>query len=198
MRPVWALQIVFFLYDSIAISLVFSDMGAHVDGFCAVLAHTLVVGASKENPVTGRKADVVMAAHLASQAAMRLVKAGNQNTAVTEAVQTVAESFNCKPVEGMVSHQLKQHVIDGEKAIIQNPSDAQRSVNQPPWPLNVKAEFSWSVCDFLCRKEHETCDFEVHEVYGVDVLITTGGGKVRVLFSDLFEPDLSLITLFAF
>lgn len=27
---------------------------------------------------------------------------------------------------GMLSHQLKRHVIDGEKAIIQNPSEAQR------------------------------------------------------------------------
>ena len=27
---------------------------------------------------------------------------------------------------GMLSHQLKKHVIDGEKAIILNPTDAQR------------------------------------------------------------------------
>lgn len=28
----------------------------------------------------------------------------------------------------MLSHQLKQHVIDGEKTIIQNPTDQQRCV----------------------------------------------------------------------
>ncbi len=28
---------------------------------------------------------------------------------------------------GMLSHQLKQHTIDGEKTIIQNPTDQQRS-----------------------------------------------------------------------
>lgn len=28
--------------------------------------------------------------------------------------------------KGMLSHQLKQHVIDGEKTIIQNPTDQQR------------------------------------------------------------------------
>merc|ERR1711973_433612 len=33
------------------------DMGAHIDGFIAVVAHTVVVGASAENPVVGRKAD---------------------------------------------------------------------------------------------------------------------------------------------
>ncbi|ELT89178.1 hypothetical protein CAPTEDRAFT_136142, partial [Capitella teleta] len=34
------------------------DLGAHIDGFSAVLAHTFVVGASTSNKVTGRKADV--------------------------------------------------------------------------------------------------------------------------------------------
>jgi curved DNA binding protein len=54
----------------------------------------------------------------------------------------------------MLSHQLQQHVIDGKKAIIQNPTEAQ-------------------------RKEHEKCEFDVHEVYAVDVLMTTGEGKGR-------------------
>ena len=44
-----------------------------------------------------------------------------------------------QPVEGMLSHQLEQNRIDGEKTIIQNPSEAQ-------------------------RKEHEKFDFSVHEV----------------------------------
>merc|ERR1711971_1340188 len=62
-------------------------------------------------------------------------------------LQKVAESFGCKPVEGMLSHQLEQNRIDGEKTIIQNPTEAQ-------------------------RKEHEKYDFELHEVYAVDVLIS--------------------------
>lgn len=32
------------------------------------------------------------------------------------------------------------------------------------------------------RKDHEKAEFEVHEVYAVDVLISTGEGKVRVLY----------------
>lgn len=66
----------------------------------------------------------------------------------------VAESFQCKPIEGMLSHQLKQGKIDGEKTIIQNPNEAQ-------------------------RKEHEKCDFEVHEVYAIDVLVSSGEGIGR-------------------
>ncbi|XP_046581012.1 proliferation-associated protein 2G4-like [Haliotis rubra] len=130
------------------------DLGAQIDGFIAVVAHSLVIGASAENKVKGRKADVMMAAHLASEAALRLVKPGNENYNVTDNIQKVAESFKCKPIEGMLSHQLKRHVIDGEKAFIQNPTEAQ-------------------------RKEHEKCEFEVYEVYAIDVLISTGEGKGR-------------------
>ena len=56
----------------------FSDLGAHIDGFCAVAAHTIVVGASADNKVTGRKADCIMAAHLAAEAALRLIKPGSE------------------------------------------------------------------------------------------------------------------------
>lgn len=130
------------------------DMGAHIDGFIAVVAHTVAVGSSKDNKVKGRKADVLMAAHLASEAALRLVKPGNETYTVTDTVQKIAESFDCKPIEGMLSHQLQQNMIDGEKTIIQNPSEAQ-------------------------RKEHDKFDFELHEVYAVDVLISTGEGLGR-------------------
>ena len=49
---------------------------------------------------------------------------------------------------------MEQNRIDGEKTIIQNPSEAQ-------------------------RKEHEKYDFAVHEVFAVDVLITSGEGLGR-------------------
>jgi len=130
------------------------DLGAHIDGFIAVVAHTIVVGASKDKKVTGRKADVIHAAYYAAEAALRLVKPAGDNNSVTDTIQKVAESYKCKPVEGMLSHQLKQFRIDGEKSIIQNPTEAQ-------------------------RKEHEKCEFELHEVYAVDVLISTGEGKGR-------------------
>ncbi|NP_997806.1 proliferation-associated protein 2G4b [Danio rerio] len=130
------------------------DLGVHVDGFISNVAHSFVVGATKDAPVTGRKADVIKAAHLCAEAALRLVKPGNQNSQVTEAWNKIAQSFKCMPIEGMLSHQLKQHVIDGEKTIIQNPTDQQ-------------------------RKDHEKAEFEVHEVYAVDVLVSTGEGKAR-------------------
>lgn len=54
------------------------DLGAHIDGFIAVAAFTTVVGSSAEKPATGRQADAVLAAYWSSQAALRLLKAGNE------------------------------------------------------------------------------------------------------------------------
>lgn len=132
------------------------DLGAHIDGFIAVAAHTIVVGATAEAKASGRAADVVLAAYHASQAALRLLKDGTSNYAVTEAVQKIASEYKCKPIEGMLSHQLKQFKIDGEKTIIQNPTIAQ-------------------------KKEHEKCTFEKYEVYAMDVLVSTGEGLGKEL-----------------
>jgi methionine aminopeptidase len=58
--------------------LYFSELAPHVDGFIAAVAHTIVVGASKDNKVTGRVADVLMAGHLASEIAYRMVVPGGE------------------------------------------------------------------------------------------------------------------------
>lgn len=78
-------------------------VGAHIDGFAAVSAETLVVGASAEEPVTGRQADVIKAAWHAAEIAQRIVKVGNKNWAVTGAVSKATSAWDCKPVEGMLS-----------------------------------------------------------------------------------------------
>lgn len=130
------------------------DFGVHIDGFIAGLAHTLTVGENKENKIVGQKADVILAAYYAAEIAMRLFKPGNTNEDVTAKVSEIAKQFGCTPVEGMLSHQLQQNIIDGDKTIIQNPSEVQ-------------------------SKDHKKVDFELHEVYCLDVIISTGGGKTK-------------------
>ncbi|KAF8398225.1 hypothetical protein HHK36_017151 [Tetracentron sinense] len=51
------------------------DMGCHIDGFIAVVAHTHVL---QEGPVTGRAADVIAAANTAAEVALRLVRPGRK------------------------------------------------------------------------------------------------------------------------
>lgn len=76
------------------------QLGAHIDGFAAISGETIVVGASAANPVTGRRADVLKAAWSAAEAAMRTLKVGNKNWAITEIVARTAANWDCKPVEG--------------------------------------------------------------------------------------------------
>ncbi|KAJ7067033.1 peptidase M24, structural domain-containing protein [Mycena amicta] len=131
-------------------------IGAHIDGFAAVAAETIVVGASVENPVTGRRADVLKAAWHAAELAMRTVKVGTKNWAVTDIVGKVASTWDCKPVEGMLSCQQSQNQIDGKKRVILNPSEQQ-------------------------KRDTETAVFAEGEVWGIDILVSSGDdGKARV------------------
>lgn len=77
-------------------------MGAHIDGYAAIAGETIVVGASADDPVTGRRADVLKAAWTAAEAAMRTLKVGNKNWAVTEIVARTSSLWDCKPVEGTI------------------------------------------------------------------------------------------------
>ncbi|KAF9456761.1 proliferation-associated protein 1 [Collybia nuda] len=132
------------------------QLGAQIDGFASISAETIVVGATPENPVTGRRADVIKAAWSAAELAMRTIKAGNRNWAVTEIVNRAAAAWDCKPVEGMLSCQQTQNVIDGKKRIILNPSEAQ-------------------------KRDFEAATFAEGEVYGMDILISSGeDGKARL------------------
>jgi len=131
-------------------------LGAHIDGYAAISAETLVVGASEDEPVTGRRADVLKAAWTAAEAAMRLVKVGNKNWGLTESVAKIANAWDCKPVEGMLSCEQAQNVIDGKKRIILNPSEEQ-------------------------KKGFETVTFAENDVWGIDILISSGeNGKARL------------------
>ncbi|KAM0953199.1 putative methionyl aminopeptidase [Dioscorea sansibarensis] len=127
------------------------DMGCHIDGFIAVVAHTYVI---QDGPVIGRAADVLAAASTAADVALRLVRPGKKNKDVTEAIQKVAAAYDCKIVEGVLSHQLKQFVIDGNKVIL--------SVGSPETRV-------------------EDAEFEENEVYAVDIVTSTGDGKPKLL-----------------
>lgn len=55
------------------------QLGAHVDGFVGLVAHTMIVQSDAKATVTGKKADVVLAAYKAAQTAVRLFRPGNFN-----------------------------------------------------------------------------------------------------------------------
>jgi len=115
----------------------------------------LVIGATSSKPVEGATADALKAAWEASQVAMRSIKPTLKNFSITDVVQTISKDHGCVPVEGMLSCTHEQNVTDGKKRIILNPAPEQ-------------------------RRDHETETFEEGEVWGIDVLITSGSdGKAK-------------------
>lgn len=93
--------------DSVTIKegdLVKIDLGVHIDGYIALVAHTVVVQSDPNAPVVGRQADVILAAYQAVQAALRQLKPGHINNAATKTIEKVAEAYKVTPLEGVLSH----------------------------------------------------------------------------------------------
>lgn len=67
------------------------DLGCHLDGFIAQAAHTVIVSADPKSKVTGKKADVVLAAYNAMLAAQRMIKEAGTNNSVTQTIAKVCE-----------------------------------------------------------------------------------------------------------
>lgn len=83
-----------------------------------------------------------------------------QNRDVTEALQKVAAAYDCKVTEGVLSHKMKQFVIDANKVILSSANPETRV---------------------------DDAEFEENEVYGVDIVMSTGEGKVWNFFFALSE-----------
>jgi methionine aminopeptidase len=130
------------------------DLGVHLDGFCAVVAHTVVLGSSAEAPVTGPKADVIVAAYTAAEVALRLIKPGATNTAVTEAIEACAAAYGVRSMAGVQCSQLERFKLEGKKAVPLKKSGA----GEGPYKAHT---------------------FEPHETYAVEIAFTTGEGKSR-------------------
>lgn len=128
------------------------DLGCHIDGFVGQVAHTMVVGAGKDKKVSGKKADVIVAARKAYEAAVRLIKEGNVNNQITKMISQISGVYKTSPVEGVLSHKVKKHMIDGDDVIINKETPEQKV------------------------EEHK---FEKYEVFVLDIIISSGEGKPK-------------------
>merc|ERR1711879_812526 len=97
-----------------------------------------------------KKQKVMLAAHTASECAIRMMKPGTSNIAITEMFKKVSEEFGCECLEGVLSHELRQYVIDGENTILSKTSP---------------------------ERQVEEFELEPNKVYAIDVVMSTGEGK---------------------
>eukprot|EP01105_Mastigella_eilhardi_P016937 TRINITY_DN3887_c0_g1_i1.p1 TRINITY_DN3887_c0_g1~~TRINITY_DN3887_c0_g1_i1.p1 ORF type:complete len:412 (-),score=140.24 TRINITY_DN3887_c0_g1_i1:52-1287(-) len=129
------------------------DLGVHIDGYIAVVAHTLVVTDGSDE-LSGPKGDVVKAAKTALDTAVSMLRPGVKNTEITSVIQSIADAYHVNTVEGVLSHEMKRFVIDGNNVIIERPTN-----------------------------EHHVDEFAIgdNEVYAIDIMMSTGEGKPKEL-----------------
>jgi len=98
------------------------EFGAHIDGYPAGIGHTIVVGGKAK----GKQAAVMLAAYDAFLAATRSIKIGSTNQEVTKAIADVCAAYEVEPLQGVLSHKVKKHLIDGNECIINKETPEQR------------------------------------------------------------------------
>lgn len=150
------------------------QLGAQIDGFGAIVGGNVVIppkdGKAK---IEGREADLLLATHYANELLLRLMvppgllsagtdeekkKAGTEKapsqTKIIQLVDKVAASYNVKVVQHTTSWLFERNEIEGKKKIILSPAaDSTKGEGSP----------------------------EVGEVWGVEVGMSLGSGKVKDL-----------------
>ncbi len=136
------------------------DLAAHIDGYVAVAAHTVVVGA--EGEVGGADADLLAGAAQAMEAALRVVRPGRSSAELAPLLEKVAAAYGVRVVEGVQCHQLQRFTLNGEKAATNRlpVGSGEAGAAAPPKPAD--------------------CTFGEAEAWAVDVVLSTGEGRSRV------------------
>ena len=139
------------------------DLGVHIDGFPVSLAHTIIVGATSDE----LKLKTATAAFHALQSAVKQLVPGKSNTDATKIIAEACNLFKVQPLEGVLSHEVKRYILDGNTVII----------NKETVDQNVDA--------------HE---FKVNDVFAVDVIVsgneTEGKSKESELRTTIFKRNI--------
>jgi curved DNA binding protein len=128
------------------------DLAVHIDGWIASVAHTVVASADDAAKIEdGPKRNVVLACAVAAEAILANVRPGAKNNDITPLFERAASAFGVNVVEGVLSHQMKRFVIDGNKVILAKTVPGEQAVEEE--------------------------EFEVNDVFAIDIIMSTGEGK---------------------
>ena len=148
------------------------QLGAQIDGFGTIVCDTILVGRPDE--FTSPQADLLLATHYANELLLRLMippgllasgseeekkkaaaeKAPTQ-TKITNLIEKIAKSYKCNVVQNTTCWMFDRNEIEGKKKIILGATDGLKSEGTP----------------------------EVGEVWGIEIGMSLGSGKVKNLES---------------
>jgi len=150
------------------------QLGAQIDGFGTIVCDTIVIPSedNKSDEITGREADLLLATHYANELLLRLMvppgllaagtdeekaKAAQQKpatqTKISQMLEKVAKSYDCNIVESTTSWLFERNEIEGKKKIVLSPGEGSKGEGIP----------------------------EIGEVWGVEVGVSLGSGKIKTL-----------------
>ena len=150
------------------------QLGAQIDGFGTIVCDTIIVQQEKEKgeKLSGREADLLLAAYYANELLLRLLvppgllasgsdeekkKAATEKpitqSKITHLLEKVVKSYDCNLVEGTTSWLFERNEIEGKKKIVLAPSDGSKGEGVP----------------------------EVGDVWGVEIGVSLGTGKIKTL-----------------
>ncbi|EGO58134.1 hypothetical protein NEUTE1DRAFT_117070 [Neurospora tetrasperma FGSC 2508] len=148
------------------------QLGAQIDGFGSIVCDTVVAPAKDQTDdvIEGRNADLMLANYYANELLLRLMvppgllatgtdeekaKAASQKppsqAKITELLQKVVQAYDCNLVESTTSWLFDRNEIEGKKKIVIAPGDNTKGEGVP----------------------------EVGEVWGVEMGVSLGSGKVK-------------------
>ncbi|TLD05095.1 uncharacterized protein PgNI_09930 [Pyricularia grisea] len=148
------------------------QLGAQIDGFGSIVCDTILVPKEGEDVVTGRDADLMLANYYANELLLRLmvppgllaqgtdeekakaaaVKPHTQSK-ITSLLEKVAKAYEVNLVESTTSWLFGRNEIEGTKKIVIAPGEGAKGEGVP----------------------------EVGEVWGVEMGVSLGSGKVKQL-----------------
>lgn len=150
------------------------QLGAQIDGFGSIVCDTIIVASAetKNGEISGRQADLLLATYWCNELLLRMMvppgllatgtedekrkaqaqKAFSQSK-MTQLLEKICKSYDCNIVENTTSWQFERNEIEGKKKIILAPGEGSRGDGVP----------------------------EVGEVWGVEVGVSLGSGKVKSL-----------------
>jgi methionine aminopeptidase len=148
------------------------QLGAQIDGFGSIVCDTVFAQEKADEPVTGRSADLALANYYANEVLLRLMvppgllvqgtdeekaKAAAQKpptqSKITSLLEKVTQAYDVTLVESTTSWLFARNEIEGEKKIVLAPGEGSKGEGFP----------------------------EVGEVWGVEMGVSLGSGKVKAL-----------------
>lgn len=148
------------------------QLGAQIDGFGTIVCDTIIIPSAETKEITGRDADLLLATYYANELLLRLmvppgllatgtdeekakaaqVKAPTQSK-ITNLLEKLVKSYDCNLVEHTTSWLFERNEIEGKKKIILSPGDGTKGDGVP----------------------------EVGDVWGVEIGVSLGSGKIKTL-----------------